>query len=596
MFVRFAVFVCLVAISFAGLCAQDDEPLSPQRELELVMAAQRARITAIKKVYGSVVAIYGNDRAGGGSGVVFDSAGYALTNYHVVSGAGLTGWAGLPDGKLYRWKIVGVDPGGDVAIIQIQHDKPLKTSPLGDSSKVRVGDWSMAMGNPFLLAEDQRPTVTLGIVSGVERYQYGQGMNELVYGNCIQVDSSINPGNSGGPLYNLHGEVIGVNGRGSFEERGRVNVGLGYAISMNQIKKFIPDLMATKVAQHGSLDAIFTNRKAGVICSTMNLDSPIAALGLQLGDRLVQFENQPITNANQYTNLITTLPADWPVELVVDRGGELITFHSRLLALPYTPKPVAPPKPDGDKPAIAQPGPPNFGDAGKIRDGKQNRANTQELLAKASNSLGEWPEETAAVRVVDEVTDASGKTQSQEILIAADGRFSIHRPEAEGATHWGFDGETYWRSEGEKAETLSIYRAFRDPVFLQVAMLAQLSSAAPLKSLGDTYLEGGDKALGRVAYRLKSVSKEDWHYTWLSVSGDDGQPYVRVVKSGPDADSPESRPSVVWGDWRATNGLTLPWRRTVVVGLNEEIRQTMKTTSVDFLEEIQDDAFNQPTP
>ena len=112
----------------------------------------------------------------------------------------------------------------------------------------------MAMGNPFLLAEDQRPTVTLGVVSGIHRYQ-GGSKNLLVYGDCIQTDSSINPGNSGGPLFNLQGEVVGINGRGSFEERGRVNVGLGYAISVNQIKKFIPDLLATKVSLHGTLDA-----------------------------------------------------------------------------------------------------------------------------------------------------------------------------------------------------------------------------------------------------------------------------------------------------------------------------------------------------
>ena len=151
-------------------------------------------------------------------------------------------------------------------------------------------------------------------------------MNMLVYGNCIQVDSSINPGNSGGPLFNLRGEVIGINGRGSFGERGRVNVGLGYAISSNQIKKFIPDLLATKVAQHGTLDALFGDRTAGVVCETMNLDAPIAQQGLQLGDRLVSFEGVQIERANQFTNIISTLPADWPAELVYEREGQRQTI------------------------------------------------------------------------------------------------------------------------------------------------------------------------------------------------------------------------------------------------------------------------------
>ena len=224
----------------------------------------------------------------GVSGVLFDPAGYALTNHHVIA-ARAKGLGGGRRGKLYRWKLVGTDPGGDVAIIKLEGKEIFPAAPLGDSDAVRVGDWAMAMGNPFVLAEDQRPTVTLGIVSGVKRFQEGSGLNQLVYGNCIQVDSSINPGNSGGPLFNMQGQIIGINGRGSFEERGRVNVGLGYAISSNQIKQFIPELLATKIAQHGTLDAMFGNRTEGVICYTLNLDSAAAKAGL-VGDKLLAFE------------------------------------------------------------------------------------------------------------------------------------------------------------------------------------------------------------------------------------------------------------------------------------------------------------------
>jgi S1-C subfamily serine protease len=206
-------------------------------ELARVKAAEAARVRAIDEVYGAVVAVYGNERQGGGSGVLFDPAGLALTNHHVIAGTAEGGWAGLADGKLYRWRLVGADPGGDLAVIQLAGQRPFPFAPLGDSDLVRVGQWALAMGNPFALAEDQRPSVSLGIVSGVNRFQQGTGLNQLVYGNCIQVDSSINPGNSGGPLFNLDGQIIGINGRGSFEERGRVNVGLGYAISANQIKR-----------------------------------------------------------------------------------------------------------------------------------------------------------------------------------------------------------------------------------------------------------------------------------------------------------------------------------------------------------------------
>ena len=204
---------------------QESQPteLAPS-QLAAVRKLEQKRIAAIDQVIGSVVAVYDDDRQGGGSGVIIDPSGIALTNHHVIAAAGVSGWGGLADGKLYRWDLIATDPGGDVAIIQMQGDQEFPFTPLGDSDKVRVGDWALAMGNPFILTEDQVPTVTLGIVSGIKRYQPGAGENQLVYGNCIQVDSSINPGNSGGPLFNLKGRVVGINGRGSFKERGRVNV------------------------------------------------------------------------------------------------------------------------------------------------------------------------------------------------------------------------------------------------------------------------------------------------------------------------------------------------------------------------------------
>ena len=202
------------------------------------------------------------------------------------------------------------------------------------------------MGNPFVLSEDEFPTVTLGIVSGVNRFQEG-GANQLVYGNCLQVDSAINPGNSGGPLFDLHGQVIGINGRGSFDVRGRVNVGLGYAISANQIKNFLPDLMASKLVEHGTLDATFDERQGHVVCASIDEDSAIARGGLQLGDRLIAFEDQPMVRVNQYLNLICTLPENWPAKLEIERAdGSRHTLIVRLYGLPYNfQAPPSPPEP-----------------------------------------------------------------------------------------------------------------------------------------------------------------------------------------------------------------------------------------------------------
>ena len=145
---------------------------------------------------------------------------------------------GMADGKLYDAVIVGIDPAGDVALIKLLGRDDFPAAELGDSDQVHAGDWCFAIGNPFLLATDFQPTVTYGIVSGVHRYQYPAG-TLLEYADCMQTDAAINPGNSGGPLFDAQGRLIGINGRGSFEKRGRVNVGVGYAISINQIKNFI---------------------------------------------------------------------------------------------------------------------------------------------------------------------------------------------------------------------------------------------------------------------------------------------------------------------------------------------------------------------
>src|SRR5205085_1885255 len=144
---------------------------------------------------------------------------------------------------------------------------------LADSDKVRAGDWSLALGNPFLLATDFTPTVTFGLVSGVHRYQYPEPSRGLLeYTDCIQVDTSINPGNSGGPLFNLDGELIGINGRISIEKRGRVNSGVGYAISINQIKNFLGHLRAGLDADHATLGALVQNKndeESGMIVTSL---------------------------------------------------------------------------------------------------------------------------------------------------------------------------------------------------------------------------------------------------------------------------------------------------------------------------------------
>ena len=215
--------VLLIAASLLGaLPARGDVDDS-------VKKAEAERIAAIAKAAPTFVAIYAKDGQGGGSGVVISPEGYALTNFHVTHEAGIGMKCGMADGKLYDAVIVGIDPTGDLAMIKLLGRDDFPAAELGDSDLMHAGDWCFAAGNPFLLATDFHPSISYGVVSGVHRYQYPSG-TLLEYSDCLQVDAAINPGNSGGPLFNAQGQLIGINGRGSFDKRGRVNVGVGYAI------------------------------------------------------------------------------------------------------------------------------------------------------------------------------------------------------------------------------------------------------------------------------------------------------------------------------------------------------------------------------
>ena len=288
-----------------------------------ILKQEAERVAVVEKVKPSVVAIFAPGGRGGGSGVLISDDGFALTNFHVVQGSGPLMECGLPDGVLYHGVLIGLDKVGDVALIKLLPKKDgqkFPFAPLGDSDKVHEGDWSLAMGNPFLLATDFTPTVTFGLVSGVHRYQYPAG-ELLEYTDCIQIDTSINPGNSGGPLFNMKGELIGINGRGSFDKRGRVNSGVGYAISINQIKNFMGHLRAGIDSDHATLGALVTTQteKTGIgrsIVTSILEESDVFRRGLDIDDELLSFAGRHISSVNHFKNVLGLYPRGWrvPVE------------------------------------------------------------------------------------------------------------------------------------------------------------------------------------------------------------------------------------------------------------------------------------------
>ena len=283
---------------------------------QTLVQRESARVETIGRISPSVVCVMAPNGEGGGSGVLISPDGFAISNFHVTSGSGSFMKCGLDNSKLYDAVIVGIDPTGDVALIQLQGRNDFAAAQPGDSDQVRVGDEVMALGNPFLLASDFTPTVTYGIVSGVRRYQYPAN-TFLEYTDCIQIDASINPGNSGGPLFDIQGRWIGINGRASFEKRGRVNSGAAYAISVNQVQLFIEHLKCGLIVDHGVPEFTVETVEGEVVVSQVSELSEAWRRGLRARAQIVSFADRPVSSANDFQNVLgiypegTRLPLTW---------------------------------------------------------------------------------------------------------------------------------------------------------------------------------------------------------------------------------------------------------------------------------------------
>ncbi len=315
---------------------------SAPSDSDLVMRAESALIETIEKISPAAVCIHDAAQRGGGSGVLIDAQGYGLTNFHVVAGMmeKRRGWGGLSDGTLYELEVLGIDPVGDVAMFRLKGDKAFPFATLGDSDRVQIGDAVIAAGNPFILSEDYTPSISVGVVSGTHRYQKGVDGN-LIYSDCLQVDAAINPGNSGGALFNAQGEIIGINGRISVGARGRLNVGHGFAISSNQIRRFIPALRAGLIARHGTLGAsVFELEKGRVLFVDVVPGGAADRAGIHNADRLLTFEGVPVRTQNVFASMLGTYPEDWPVVLEVETDSKPREITVRLD--PINPKMRAP--------------------------------------------------------------------------------------------------------------------------------------------------------------------------------------------------------------------------------------------------------------
>ncbi|HEX5774235.1 MAG TPA: DegQ family serine endoprotease [Geomobilimonas sp.] len=255
-----------------------------------------------------------------GSGFIISSDGYILTNNHVVAGANEIK-VKLADGREFRGEIKGLDEKLDMALIKIDAKEQLPAAVLGDSDGIQIGEWVMAIGNPFGLAE----TVTAGIVSAKGRV-IGSGP----YDDFIQTDASINPGNSGGPLFNAQGEVIGINT--AIVAGGQ---GIGFAIPVNMAKNIIPQLRDKGRVTRGwlgvSVQVItpelaqsfgLSEAKVGALVTDVVKDSPADKGGVKPGDIILEFDGKQVHEMNELPRLVAVTSVGKKVPLKVLRNGK----------------------------------------------------------------------------------------------------------------------------------------------------------------------------------------------------------------------------------------------------------------------------------
>jgi len=278
-----------------------------------------------------------------GSGVIINPQGYILTNEHVIEDTDKI-TVTLPDGREFKGVLKGTDPRADLAVVKI--DAPnLPVAKLGDSDNVKIGEWVVAIGNPFgNLISTPEPTVTAGVIGALHRSLPPTSRRDSNYSDLIQTDAAINPGNSGGPLINLKGEVIGIN-VALFSTTGGYQ-GIGFAIPVNTAKRIVSSLIEGKEVQYGWIGVSVQNinqsladyfglpSTEGVVVSQVLEDGPGKKAGMKDGDVILSVDGKKIKDTSALLNIVGNTPVGKTIPIEVLREKKNLTLYATIAKRP----------------------------------------------------------------------------------------------------------------------------------------------------------------------------------------------------------------------------------------------------------------------
>ena len=337
---RKSIDFCILLLSTVVLVSSCAQPIDQRRDLELLTSIENALVNVVTRSKPAIVSVFVRGIEGSqpqdrvGSGFIFRKEGYILTNHHVVRDPRFI-TVKLLDGSRFEAELIGTDLNTDVAVLKIERDEAFPVIPLADSSRVRVGQFAIAIGNPFQLNH----TVTTGVVSGKSRSILQGGFGFIRYQDFIQTDAWINTGSSGGPLLNIRGEVIGINALIRRRDKSEntpapAMAGAGFAIPINLVKTVGDQLIANGRVIRGYLGVFMREVKEGIRVRPGGTNTPAYLGGLRRNDIIYEYNGKKVKKSVDLQLLVAESQVGERSVIRVLRQGHERTFNVTIGELP----------------------------------------------------------------------------------------------------------------------------------------------------------------------------------------------------------------------------------------------------------------------